>query len=303
MATVTELFQAANRPADESHAASAGGDGDWTLDIRPRRGLFEVPVREVWQYRDLLYLLVRRDFVAFYKQTILGPLWFVIQPVLTTLMFTLVFGQIAGIPTDGAPALLFYLSGVTLWTYFSDCLNKTSSTFSDNAALFGKVYFPRMIAPLAIVTSNLMKLSVQFAMFLAFLSFYLVRGEVTLNATALLLPLLIVILAALSMGFGLIFSAMTTKYRDLKYLLGFGVQLGMYITPIIYPMSFPPAKFAKLLELNPLTPLIEAFRHGFLGTGDFSWMGLAYASAFATAILGLGILIFNRTEANFMDTV
>lgn len=303
MATVTELSQSVRRTLDEQHAPSLADDHGWTLDIRPRRGLFEIPVREVWQYRDLLYLLVRRDFVAFYKQTILGPLWFLVQPILTTLMFTLVFGRIAGISTDGAPAILFYLAGVTLWGYFAECLNKTASTFSDNAALFGKVYFPRMIAPLAIIVSNLMKFAIQFTLFLAFLVYYLAVGQANLNATALLLPLLIVILAATSMGFGLIFSAMTTKYRDLRFLLTFGVQLAMYITPIIYPVSAIPEKYAPLIQLNPLTPLIETFRYGFIGVGNPTAAGLAYSALFAVGIFSTGVLIFNRVEANFMDTV
>ena len=298
MATVTDIQQPDAEPADRPETPT-----DWTLDIGPRRGMFQVPLAEIWRYRDLLYLLVRRDFVAFYKQTILGPLWFLIQPILTTLMFTLVFGRIAGISTDGAPAILFYLAGVTLWGYFAECLNKTATTFTDNAALFGKVYFPRMIAPLAVVVSNLMKLSIQLCLFLAFLGYYIATGQANPNTFALLLPFLIVVLAAISLGFGLIFSAMTTKYRDLKFLLSFGVQLAMYITPIIYPVSSIPEKYATLIRLNPLTPLVETFRYGFLGVGDFTTGGLVYASLFAVGILSIGVLIFNRVEATFMDTV
>jgi lipopolysaccharide transport system permease protein len=276
---------------------------EWTLEIGPRRGLLDIPVKEIWRYRDLLYLFVKRDFVAFYKQTVLGPLWFIIQPVLTTLMFTLVFGQIAGLSTDGLPQILFYLSGVTVWGYFSESLTKTSTTFSDNAHLFGKVYFPRMITPLAIITSNLMRFGVQFGIFIVFLIYYWAQGSVQPNLAILLLPLLVLLMAAISLGLGLIFSAMTTKYRDLRFLLQFGVQLFMYVTPVIYPVSAIPEKYAAYIQINPLTPIVETFRYAFLGTGDMTLNGMLYASLFAAVILAIGVIIFNRVEATFMDTV
>lgn len=276
---------------------------EWTLEIGPRRGLFDIPVKEIWRYRDLLYLFVKRDFVAFYKQTVLGPLWFIIQPVLTTLMFTLVFGQIAGLSTDGLPQILFYLAGVTVWGYFSESLTKTSTTFSDNAHLFGKVYFPRMITPLAIITSNLMRFGVQFGIFIVFLIYYWAQGSVQPNLAILLLPLLVLLMAAISLGLGLIFSAMTTKYRDLRFLLQFGVQLFMYVTPVIYPVSAIPEKYAVYIQINPLTPIVETFRYAFLGTGDMTLNGMLYASLFAAVILVIGVIIFNRVEATFMDTV
>jgi lipopolysaccharide transport system permease protein len=276
---------------------------EWTQEIIPHRGLFSLPLKEVWRYRDLLLLLVKRDFVAFYKQTVLGPLWFVIQPVLTTLIFTLVFANIAGLSTDGLPHILFYLAGVTIWGYFSECLTKTSNTFSDNAHLFGKIYFPRMIAPLSVIASNLMKFGIQFCVFLAVFFFYWIRGEVQPNSSVLLLPYLILLMAAISLGIGLIFSSMTAKYRDLRFLLSFGVQLIMYATPVIYPMSAIPAKFAVYIQFNPITPIIEMFRYSFFGVGDASVGGIIYASIFAVTVLGLGMIIFNRVEVSFMDSV
>lgn len=294
----------ATRPVQEQHYR--GRDiptPPWTIEITPHRGIFQVPIAEMWRYRDLVYLFVRRDFVAFYKQTILGPLWFLLQPVMTTLMFTLVFGNIAGLSTNGSPKILFYLAGVTCWGYFSECLNKTATIFVDNSTLFGKVYFPRMISPLAIVISNLLRFSIQLGMFLATLAYFVWMGAVHLNSTALLLPVIVFLMASISLGIGLIFSALTTKYRDLRFLLQFGVQLYMYVTPVIYPVSTIPQKYAWLIQLNPLTPLIEAFRHGFLGTGDFSIAGLSYSAGFAVFIVTIGVLIFNRIEATFMDTV
>lgn len=283
--------------------SAANSKENWTLKVTPKRNLLDVPIKEIWRYRDLLYLFVKRDFVAFYKQTILGPLWFIIQPILTTLMFTLVFGKIAGLSTDGLPQILFYLSGVTLWAYFSECLTKTSTTFVDNAQIFGKVYFPRIITPLAIVTSNLMRFIIQFSIFMMFLGYYWWQGIVQPNMTVLLLPFLIILMVTISLGLGLIFSAMTTKYRDLRFLLQFGVQLFMYITPIIYPLSSIPAKYAIYIQLNPITPIIETFRYAFLGTGSMTISGLIYSTIFATVIFISGVIIFNRVEATFMDTV
>jgi lipopolysaccharide transport system permease protein len=276
---------------------------EWTLEITPHRGLLDVPLKDVWRYRDLLILFVKRDFVAFYKQTVLGPLWFVIQPLLTTLIFTLVFGQIAGLSTDGLPQVLFYLSGITIWGYFSECLTKTSTTFIDNAHIFGKVYFPRMIAPLSVVVSNLMRFIVQFCIFFAVLVFYWVQGQASPNIAVLLLPVLVFLMAVISLGFGLIFSALTAKYRDLRFLLQFGIQLLMYATPIIYPVSSIPQKYAAIIQLNPITPIVEMFRYAFLGTGSVSVASMFYAGGFAVFILGVGLVIFNRVEVTFMDTV
>ena len=273
------------------------------LVIKPQRSCFDVDWRELLRYRDLLWLFIRRDFVAFYKQTVLGPLWFVMQPVLTTVMFTLVFGNLAGLSTDGLPKLLFYLSGVTLWSFFAENLTKSASTFTDNANLFGKVYFPRLISPLALLASNFLKFAIQLALFAVIWGFYWASGAVAPNWAALLLPVLILIISAISLGLGLIFSAITTKYRDLRFLLQFGVQLFMYMTPIIFPVSAIPEKYTVLIELNPLTPVVEAFRFGLLGSGSFSIAGLAYAAAFGLGILFFGGLIFNKVETTFMDTV
>ena len=289
--------------AASSSTATPEKDLPWTLEITPRRGMLDLPISDLIHYRDLLYLFVKRDFVAFYKQTILGPLWFVIQPVLTTLMMTLVFGKIAGLSTDGLPMILFYLAGVTMWGYFSDCLTKTATTFTDNAQLFGKVYFPRLITPLSIVTSNLLKFGIQLAIFLAVWGYYLATGAIVPHSTAFLFPILILTMAMISLGIGLIFSALTTKYRDLRFLLQFGIQLFMYATPVIYPVSTIPEKYSWLIKSNPISPLIETFRHGFLGTGSFEWVGLAYSFGFGGVVLLLGIIVFNKVEANFMDTV
>lgn len=276
----------------------------WTRIITPHRGALEVPLAELWAYRDLLLLLVYRDFVAMYKQTILGPLWFVIQPVLTALVFTLVFGNIARISTDGLPQLLFYLAGLTCWTYFADTLTKTSETFASNAALFGKVYFPRMIVPLSIVVSNLLKLGVQMAIFLAFVAwFWWTDAPVKPNAAALLLPVIVLTMGVLGLGLGMIVSSLTTKYRDLRFLLAFGVQLMMYATPVIYPLSVIPKDYRAIILANPVTPLVECFRYGFLGAGTFAPLDLAYSIAASVAVLALAIVIFNQIERSFMDTV
>ena len=265
--------------------------------------MFDLHLGEIWRYRDLLYLFVRRDFVNFYKQTILGPLWFVLQPVLTTLMFTLVFGQIAGLSTDGAPPFLFYLAGVTCWTYFAECLRKTSTTFVDNTQLFGKVYFPRVITPLAIIASNLIQFAVQLVLFLSVAGWYAFHGKITLQPSLALLPLLVLLMACSALGLGLIFSAVTTKYRDLRFLLQFGIQLMMYATPVIYPLSMVPPKYASMMRWNPLTPVLETFRHGFIGVGELSAAGLTWSSVFALTILILGVAVFNGVEKTFMDTV
>lgn len=283
----------------------AGGQQQtWTMTIRPTRGALEIPVREVWAYRDLLMLLVRRDFVAMYKQTILGPLWFIIQPVLTTLVFTLIFGRIANISTDGLPHMLFYLAGVTCWTYFSESLTKTSETFIQNANIFGKVYFPRVIVPLSIVVSNLIKLAVQLLLFFGFVAYYRLAGaDVVLNSVALMLPVLILLMGGIGLGMGMIISSLTTKYRDFRFLISFAVQLFMYATPIIYPVSTLPEQYRIYIMANPITPIIETFRYGFLGRGEFDPLHLLYSFVFMLIVLFLATIIFNQVEKNFMDTV
>ena len=278
----------------------------WTTVIKPRTGLFDVNFKEIWQYRDLWSLFVKRDIITMYKQTVLGPLWFLVQPILTTLMFAVVFGTIAGISTDGLPQPLFYLSGLAMWNYFSECLNKTSSTFTANSAIFGKVYFPRLIMPLATVTSNLIRFFIQLGLFIAVYLYYVIFTDVQIAVTIyiLLFPVLVVMLAGLALGFGILFSSMTTKYRDLTLLLGFFVQLWMYATPVIWPLSFienETVRFAMML--NPITSIMETFKLGALGTGTFSWWMLAYSFVFMIVLLGLGILIFNRVQQKFMDTV
>ncbi|MBF0625675.1 MAG: ABC transporter permease [Magnetococcales bacterium] len=278
--------------------------GEWDLEIHPQRPWLAIPVAEIWQYRDLLLLLVRRDFVSLYKQTILGPLWFLLQPLLTTLMFTLVFGRIAGLSTDGLPRILFYLAGVTCWTFISDTLTKTSETFVQNASLFGKVYFPRMIIPLSIVLSSLIKFGVQFVLFLAFLGWHLFHGAmVHPNAAMLLLPLFLLLMGGIGLGLGMIVTALTTKYRDLRFLLSFAIQLIMYATPVIYPLSSLPGEYRWLLMANPLTPIIEGFRFAFLGQGVLHWLHLFYSTGFMALVLFVALVIFTRVEQTFMDTV
>ncbi len=275
----------------------------WDLVIRPHASIFSLNLADIWRHRDLLYLFTRRDIVAFYKQTLLGPLWFFIQPIFTTLVYVLIFGQIAKLSTDGAPQILFYLCGITFWNYFSECFNKTATVFRDNAALFGKVYFPRIIAPLSIVLSNLTRFAIQFSLFLLCLGWYFWNGEVQPNVTAFMLPLILLIMIAIGLACGMFFSAVTTKYRDMVHLLQFGVQLLMYATPIIYPSSQMPTKVAAVLSWNPLAPLFEAARFGFLGKGEFSLVGIAYSAVFACVSLFVATVIFNRVERTFMDTV
>lgn len=280
----------------------------WTEEISANHSLFDFKLGEVWKYRDLLALMIRRNFVANYKQTVLGPLWFFINPIFTSLMFNVVFGNIAGISTDGIPGILFYLSGLTLWNYFQDCLTGTSYVFRDNASIFGKVYFPRLVMPLSIIIGNLLRFGIQFLLFIIFLIYFLIRGvQININGYALLLPFLLILMAGLSLGFGLIICSMTTKYRDLSYLLSFGVSLLMYATPIIYPISIIykklPEKFHFLAMINPISPIIEAFKHGFLGEGILSWGGLLYSTIFTFFSIFIGIIIFNKVERSFMDTV
>jgi lipopolysaccharide transport system permease protein len=279
-------------------------EASWDIVITPRKHLFDLNLQEVWRYKDLLTLFVRRNIVAEYKQTILGPLWYFIQPLLTTIIFTIVFGNLAGISTDGVPPMLFYLAGITNWNYFADCLNKTATTFKDNQNIFGKVYFPRLVVPLSIVTTSLLKYGIQMLLFIGFYVYFVLKGvPVQPNATLALFPLLIIILAGLGLGFGLLFTSMTTKYRDLVFLLSFGVQLAMYATPVIYPLSEVPDQYQWLSALNPMTAVIETFKYGMLGKGTFDWGYLGYSAGFMIVILLTGTVIFNRTEKNFMDTV
>lgn len=280
---------------------------NWDLVIKGHTSLFDVNFKDLWRYRDLLFMFVKRDFVSFYKQTILGPLWFFIQPIFTTIVFTFVFGNLAGIGTDGIPHQLFYLAGITSWNYFSDCLVKTSTVFKDNASIFGKVYFPRLIMPLSIVVSNLVRFGVQMLlmifMMLYFYLFPVAGSEFHITYAIFFFPILIVLMAFLGLGLGLIITAMTTKYRDLSFLISFGVQLLMYGTTVIYPLSAAPEKYKSIIELNPMTGLIEAFRYAFLGKGEFSLWSIGYSAIFTIVVLFLGILIFNKTEKNFVDTI
>jgi lipopolysaccharide transport system permease protein len=282
-------------------------NSEWDLVIEPQNSLFELHLKDVWRYRDLLWLLVKRDFVSFYKQTILGPLWFFIQPLFTTIIFTFIFGNLAGLSTDGLPQPLFYMAGITAWNYFADCLTKTSTVFRDNANIFGKVYFPRLIMPLSIVVSNLVRFGVQMLLFFVMIGYYLAQGEMATlfhpNFYALLFPVLVLLMALLGLGIGLIITALTTKYRDLAFLITFGVQLMMYATTVIYPLSAAPAKYKWLIELNPMTGIIEAFRFGFLGQGEFTMNTFGYSVIFTFISLVLGVIIFNKTEKTFVDTV
>ncbi len=284
---------------------------NWTTVIKPRTGLFEVNLKEIWDYRDLLTLFVKRTIKVQYKQTILGPLWWLIQPALTVIMYMVVFGGIAGIPTDGIPQPLFYLGGVCMWQYFADCLGRTSNTFVSNAGIFGKVYFPRLIMPLSSVISNLVRFGIQLLLFVIVYVYYAIIGTAPCpNWYLLLFPLLVVMMAGLALGFGIIISSMTTKYRDLQILFSFFVSLWMYATPIVYPLSQVVGKrkfgidVATVMCLNPVTPVIETFKHGALGAGQFiGWGWLAYSFIVMLVLLALGILIFNKVQKSFMDTV
>ncbi|MGS0748167.1 ABC transporter permease [Halpernia sp. GG3] len=276
---------------------------EWTETIESENSLFNLNLKEVWEYKDLVYMFVKRDFVSGFKQTILGPIWFFINPIFTTLMYLLVFGKIANISTDGAPKILFYLAGVTLWNYFSSCLNGTSSVFTGNAAIFGKVYFPRLVMPLSVVLSNLMRFGVQFLLFLVGFFYYFSKGEVTPNLWILATPFLIILMAAFALGAGMIFSALTTKYRDLQMLLGFGVSLYMYATPVIYPISALPKSIQTYADYNPLTGIFECFKHAWLGTEGFRPEMLISSTIIIFILLAIGTLIFNKVEKSFMDTV
>ncbi|SFI24130.1 ABC transporter permease [Halpernia frigidisoli] len=276
---------------------------EWTETIESSHSLFKLNLKEVWDYKDLVYMFVKRDFVSSFKQTILGPIWFFINPVFTTVMYLLVFGKIANISTDGAPKILFYLAGVTLWNYFSACLTSTSNVFTGNAAIFGKVYFPRLVMPLSIVASNLMRFGVQFMLFLAGFFYYFSKGEVSPNWWILATPFLIILMAAFALGAGMIFSALTTKYRDLQMLLSFGVSLFMYATPVVYPVSALPKNIQPYADYNPLTGIFECFKHAWLGTDGFRPEMLISSTIIIFILLAIGTLVFNKVEKSFMDTV
>ena len=279
-------------------------DENWTTIIKPKTGWFDINLKELVQYKYLIIMFVKRDFKTMYKQTILGPLWIIINPLMTTLMYTIVFGNIANIPTDGMPQIVFYMLGTTVWTYFSSCLTKTSSTFTGNAAIFGKVYFPRLVTPISTVISGLINFGVQFLMFLGFMAYFMIKGSpIEPNLWILITPLLLVQLAALALGFGIIISSMTTKYRDLAVLVGFGVQLWMYATPVVYPASQIGGKLKTLMMLNPVSPIVESFRYAFLGSGSIPWNYLGISVVTTLVVLFAGVVLFSRVEKTFMDTV
>jgi lipopolysaccharide transport system permease protein len=277
---------------------------EFTTVIKPKEKLFDIDFKELWKYRDLFSMFVKRDIITQYKQTILGPAWFFIQPAITTIMYMVVFGGIAKISTDDLPQPMFYLAGIVCWQYFADCLNKTSSTFTTNQGIFGKVYFPRLIVPLSTVASGLVRMGIQFLMFVAVYIYYIFMGiDIAPNAYILLLPILIIMLAGLSLGFGIIISSMTTKYRDLTLLFTFIVQLWMYATPIIYPLSTMSPNKQWIMAINPVTSIVETFKYGTMGVGTFSWGMLGYSFIFMVVLMSIGIVVFNKVQRSFMDTV
>lgn len=295
-AEVIEPVELAGPPASQAES--------WTEIIEPRTNLLDLRLGDVWRYRDLVMLFVRRDFVSNYKQTILGPLWFFIQPLLTTIIFYIIFGRVAQLGTDGIPPFIFYLAGNTVWGYFSQSLTAVSTVFTTNAAMFSKVYFPRLTMPLSIVISNLVRFGIQFGLFMIVWVYYLFTSSaIHPNAYLLLTPVLVILMGLLSLGLGMIFSALTTKYRDLAMLLTFGVQLALYATPVIYPLSKVPPKWLWLILANPMSAITETFRVGFLGSGTFNWLYLGYSALATLVILLFGTVVFNRVEKSFTDTV
>jgi lipopolysaccharide transport system permease protein len=279
---------------------------DYDLIIRPKRHAFDINFKEIWAYRDLLKMFVKRDIITVYKQTVLGPIWFIVQPIMTTLIYLVVFGNIAKLSTDGVPQPLFYLAGITIWNYFAESFNTTAKTFTENANIFGKVYFPRLIMPFAKVTSGLIKFAIQFVLFMVIFLYYIFTGDASVNPNwhIALLPVYLLLMAAYGLGAGIIFTSLTTKYRDLTFLLSFGVQLLMYASPVIYPIStVPEGKLKMLMLLNPFTPILEGFKYAFLGAGHFSWINLGYSIIVAIVLLVTGIVVFHKTERNFIDTV
>jgi lipopolysaccharide transport system permease protein len=276
----------------------------WDLTIKPQTHWYDLRIKEIFKYKDLLFLFVKRDFISIYKQTILGPLWFFIQPIITAITFTVIFGNLAKISTDGLPQILFYMCGITLWNYFADTLTKTADTFSSNVNIFGKVYFPRMIVPLSVVVSNLIKLGIQFLLFLCIWIYYLIQSDLMHpNKMLILIPYLIILIGFMALSFGIIISSLTTKYRDLKFLVTFGIQLMMYASPIVYPLSIVPEKYKWIIIANPVTSIIESFKYAFLGVGEFNWFYLGYSTLFTIILFMIGLVIFHRVEKSFMDTV
>lgn len=273
--------------------------------IEPKKKWLDVDIKGLWRYRDLYLMYIKRDIVTQYKQTILGPLWYLIQPLMTTIMYMFVFAKLAGIPTDGIPQPLFYMAGITLWNYFSTCFSSCSSVFAANSGVFGKVYFPRLVVPLSSCTSNLIRMGIQLMMFIMIYVYYVASGkfEVNISWSLLLFPFLILMVGLHAMSWGLLISSWTTKYRDLNFLIAFGVQLLMYATPVIYPISFTPEAYRSLLEVNPLTPIFEAFKYSCLGAGTFDLSGLLYSLCFLCVTMFFSVIVFNRTEQRFMDTV
>jgi lipopolysaccharide transport system permease protein len=290
---------------DSQELLSERESGYWTEIITPHTSLLDLNLGEVWKYRDLLWLFVKRDFVAQYKQTILGPLWHVIQRLFTTIIFLFLFAKIAKIPSDGIPPTLFYMSGITIWNYFATCLTNTSSTFIANANIFGKVYFPRMVLPLSTILSNIVRFGIQFGLLLAMMIWFQFHGyPIDLNIHWLWIPFLIILMAGIGLGLGIIVSSLTTKYRDLAILLGFAVQLGMYVTPVAYPLSFLQHKgYGTLIAANPLSSIVECFRYCLFGKGTFTVGSILYSLIFMIVVLFFGAIIFNKAEKNFMDTV
>lgn len=278
-------------------------NNNWSKVIQPKTKWLEINFREIWEYRDLIFIFVKRDIVSVNKQTILGPLWFFLAPLFTVFIYTFVFSDIAGISTDGIPAPLFYLAGTTLWNYFQSCFMSITTTFTTNASLFGKVYFPRLVSPLSVIISNLLKFFIQLGLFLCLWGYFMAKGDIQPNVTVFLLPVLILLLGGIAFGIGIIISSLTTKYRDLTYFISFGITLLMYVTPIIYPLSSIPVKFKLFIEYNPIAPIIEAFRYGFTGHGSFVLVDLLYSFVVMVFLVLVGIVLFNRTEKTFMDTV
>lgn len=276
----------------------------WSEIIVPKTNLLDLRLKELWQYRDLIMMFVKRDFVANYKQTILGPLWFLVQPLLTTVTYFVIFGRAAGLAPENIPPILFYLSGITIWGYFSECLLKTATVFKDNAQMFGKVYFPRLTMPFSIVISNLVRFGIQFGLFLSIWIFYLITDKnIHPNVYILLVPFLVITMGALALGLGMLISALTTKYKDLIFLLTFGIQLLMFATPVIIPLQKIPFKYQWIIKANPITPIVETFRFVFTGDGSLDWFNIGYSIIFTVIVLIIGTIVFNKVEKSFSDVV
>ncbi len=286
------------------HTVADLPEPEWDLVIKPKSGWFDIHIGELYRYRDLIYMFVRRDFVTFYKQTILGPLWYIIQPLVNTLVFTIIFGKVAKISTDGTPPFLFYMAGTIAWSYFATCLSATSNTFVQNAGIFGKVYFPRLTVPISHVVISLLQFAIQFVIFLGFLVWFRLQGaDVYPNSFIIIIPFVLFQMALLGLGFGILISSLTTKYRDLTFVMSFGIQLWMYATPIVYPLSIVPEKYRMLVALNPMTSVVECFRSAFLGVSSIEPVHIAISAGVTLLVLFLGVIMFSRIEKTFMDTV